>query len=259
VIEGSRPLPSAGSTALAPRREGPGEAVCLPTSAPGELALWLEGQRPRQLRFLRSRLPNLQDAEDAWQDASVRFIQHAGALAAADSPATWMRASLRRLVIDRYRRAASRSRMIEAFNAEITDEDDDQADEFIAPGECLTATIGELKPDYAAILEQTYLDEVPLRTVAQNLRLTANNAAVRLHRGRGALRRAMTAKCNACPLAECWGKRHLDSPKSGNPRLEGRDEPQTAVHAERYMGSADRLAGHHRPGRRVNTLHSFDI
>jgi RNA polymerase sigma-70 factor (ECF subfamily) len=215
VIDGSKFLPAVGPAARTPRCDGTREAVCTSRSA-DELALWLESQRPRQLRFLRSRLP-VQDAEDAWQDACIRFMHNAEALAAADNPAAWIRVSLRRLVIDRYRGAASRGRMIEAFATEVIDQDDDEPDEFITPGECLKATIGELKPDYAAILEQTYLDELPLRIVAQNLRLTSNNAAVRLHRGRGALRRTMAAKCTACPLTECWVKQHLDSPQSGHP------------------------------------------
>jgi RNA polymerase sigma-70 factor (ECF subfamily) len=179
---------------------------CRPRGDIEDLALRLTAERPRQLRFLRSRLPSLQDAEDAWQDAAVKFLRHADALGAAERPEAWMGVSLRRLVVDRYRRADVQRRTLEALAVQPPYETTDTREDLVAPADCLNAALGELKPAYREILAETYLDERPLKAVALHHDLTANNAAVRLHRARNALRQAMAEKCQSCPLADCWAK-----------------------------------------------------
>lgn len=67
---------------------------------------------------------------------------------------------------------------------------------------CLSRAIGELKPAYADLIRRAELQEAPLKLVAGELALTANNVAVRLHRAREALRQSMRARCAACP-ARC--------------------------------------------------------
>lgn len=178
-----------------------------------DLALQLAAQRPRQLRFLRSRLPSLQDAEDAWQDGAIKFLQHAESLCAAERPQTWMDVSLRRLVVDRYRRAAVQRRTLHALANQPPPDAADAADateELVAPIDCLKTALHALKPEYREILAATSLEDRPLKEVARDLELTANNAAVRVHRARNALRQAMAEKCPVCPLADCWAKDRVE-------------------------------------------------
>lgn len=202
---------------------------------PGNLADLFDrlgDDRSRQLRFLRGRLASPEDAEDAWQDAAVRFLRHAQALGVAQRPQAWMSVALRRLVIDRYRRAAVQRRGLAALAAHPT-EDPAEAPEdhdLLAPSACLKAALGGLKPNYVRILTEAYLEERPLKTVADRLELSANNTAVRLHRARNALRRGLAHKCEACPLNDCWAKaragRLLDAESSKPPstvrRTQGR-------------------------------------
>lgn len=178
-----------------------------------QLARRLAAERPRQIRFLRSRLPSLEDAEDAWQDASIKFLQNAEALVVAERPEAWMGVSLRRLVVDRYRRAAVRRRMLEALAAQpAPGEGDDEDGPLAVRGRCLRAALRQLKAPYQEILTQAYLEERPLAEVADRLGLTANNAAVRLHRARAALRQAMAGRCQACPLADCGARTRARNP-----------------------------------------------
>jgi RNA polymerase sigma-70 factor (ECF subfamily) len=170
------------------------------------LALRLNGDRPRHLAYLRSRLPSLDDAEDALQDATLKFLQNADAHAAAERPDAWVGVSLRRVVVDRYRRAATRRRMTDGLAAEPVWAEDNE--DTLTPAECVKATLPALKPAYAAVLQWVYLDERPLKEVAARLDLSANNAAVRLHRARLALRGTMRHKCQACPLSDCWARQH---------------------------------------------------
>ncbi|MCI3130834.1 RNA polymerase sigma factor [Phenylobacterium aquaticum] len=169
----------------------------------------LAAERAGQVRFLRGRLPSHEDAEDAWQDASIKFLQHAGTLQAAERPEAWMAVSLRRIVVDRYRRAAVRRRLAETLAAQPAPDGPGEEEDLAAATECLKGLLATLKPDYAQMLQQTYLAERPLKQVAGGLGLTTNNAGVRLHRARAALRQALSEKCHTCALADCWAKARL--------------------------------------------------
>jgi RNA polymerase sigma-70 factor (ECF subfamily) len=171
-----------------------------------DLASQLHIHRPRHLRYLRSRLPSLEDAEDALQDAALKFIQSAESFASVERPDAWVAVSLRRVVVDRYRRTAAQRRMTEALAAEPPESTGQDEDETLTPTECVKSVLPTLKPEYAAILRQIYLDEASLKQVAARLGLTVNNVAVRLHRARGALRETMLDRCEVCPLADCWAR-----------------------------------------------------
>ena len=69
-----------------------------------------------------------------------------------------------------------------------------------------------LKPEYAAMIERVDLKEQPLSGVAEALGITANNAAVRLHRARIALKRQLERSCGTCATHGC-----LDC-RCGDPR-----------------------------------------
>ena len=173
------------------------------------LATRLDADRARHLRYLRSRLPSSEDAEDALQDATLKFLQNAETLAAAEKPEAWVGVSLRRMVVDRYRRGAAQRRMASAFAAEPRETAEPEEDDTVTPIECLKHELHGLKPEYTEILRQVYLEDAPLKAVAERMDLTANNAAVRLHRARQALRDVMTARCGDCPLVDCWGRQRL--------------------------------------------------
>jgi RNA polymerase sigma-70 factor (ECF subfamily) len=164
----------------------------------------MEVDRSRHMRYLRRRLPSAEDAEDALQDATVKFIQSGHALSSVVHTDAWVGVSLRRIVIDRYRRAAAQRRMIEALATEPSEAIADDDDALVTAAECVKTTMQSLSSDYAAILRQAYLEETPLRDVAVRLDVTANNAAVRLHRARGALRERMLMQCQVCSLGDCW-------------------------------------------------------
>ncbi|MFT4935081.1 MAG: RNA polymerase sigma-70 factor (ECF subfamily) [Pseudoalteromonas distincta] len=175
----------------------------------------LDAERPRQLRYLRARLPAGDDAEDVWQEAAIRFLNHAPTLAAAERPDAWMNVSLRRLVVDRYRRAAAQRRMAEAVAAEPAPDAEADAPDLATPAECLKATLAELRPGYAELLKEVYLNERPLKTVAADRGLSATNGGVRLHRARVDLRRVQSAKCRECALSDCWAKQRIDAMAQG--------------------------------------------
>jgi len=152
----------------------------------------LSSERGRWLRFLSSRLPSREDAEDVLQDFSIRAIQGAGRVSDPQKIDAWLNVSLRNTLFDRYRRNGARRRLQQGVAMEPPPAEHDDLDEDMDRSmACLSRAIGELKPAYAALIRRAELQEAPLKLVAAELALTANNVAVRLHRAREALRRSM--------------------------------------------------------------------
>lgn len=192
--------------AASPRSSLLNRDVTGPTEAVNALARRLQTERTRHLRYLRSRLPSLSDAEDALQDAALKLIRRATALTLVEKPDAWVATSLRHTVIDRYRRAGAQRRLTDALAAEPPEFPGPTEDETRTAAECVTATLPKLKAAYGALLQKVYLEETPLKDVAQLERLTANNAAVRLHRARGALRETLQRQCRTCARDACWAR-----------------------------------------------------
>jgi len=187
----------------------PGEVFFTSGAAsPGsdELAHQLSADRARHLRYLRSRLPSFEEAEDALQDATLKLMRHADIFIRTENPEAWVGVALRNTVIDRYRRAAARRRLAESLSIEPAQSTESDEEDTLTPIACLKATLPSLKYEYRSLLQQVYLGDVTINDVARREQLTANNVAVRLHRARNALRQKMQHQCQTCPLEDCWAR-----------------------------------------------------
>jgi len=60
-----------------------------------------------------------------------------------------------------------------------------------------------LKPEYAVALRRVEVDGATLRAFAEEQGITPNNAGVRLHRARLALRRQVAKSCGTCATHGC--------------------------------------------------------
>jgi RNA polymerase sigma factor (sigma-70 family) len=164
----------------------------------------LRDGRPGHLRFLRSRLRSREDAEDVLQEFALKAIQGADRLTDLAKVEAWLSITLRNALFDRYRRNAGRARLQDTVRAEPICEPE-EPEELERPLDCLAHAIDDLKPEAAALLRRAELQETPLKAIAEAMAITANNAGVRVHRAREALRQVMKSRCAACvtpcPLA----------------------------------------------------------
>lgn len=167
-----------------------------------------EGQAGR-MRFLRSRLRSREDAEDVLQEFALKTVQGAERLTDPAKVDAWLAVTLRNALFDRYRRNAGRVRLQQAAQAEP--EGPAEADEDLeAPLGCLSYALADLRPETGDLLRRAELEDTPLRRLADDLGITANNAGVRVHRAREALRQAMQARCAACTARCELAQRFLD-------------------------------------------------
>lgn len=176
--------PSLGEGTLAVASEG--GAVC-----PSALAATLEGHREAFLAFLRSRLPPGDDAEDVLQKALLRAVEKAATLREAESVVPWFYRVLRRALADAYARRADDERRLSGLDEAW----DEMAPEAVELCKCTVGLLRSLRSDYADILRRVDVEGESLSDVARASGITANNATVRLHRARKALREAVIACC----------------------------------------------------------------
>ena len=155
----------------------------------------------RFLQFLRRRVESDAVAEDILQDAYAKSLEKLDDVRDEESVVAWFYRILRNSVVDHFRRAGVERKT----HAEL----ERDAEATFAPElrqnicTCISAVIPTLKPEYADIVGEVELGERSIAEVASEKGLTTNNATVRLHRARAALRRRLVEVCGACSTHGC--------------------------------------------------------
>lgn len=162
----------------------------------------LEGRRIF-LAFLERRVGSRAAAEDILQEAFVRGMRHADSLRSQESAVAWFYRLLRNAIADHFRRRRSEERALARLAAEAPAEAAAERDLEDAVCACVRALVDTLKPEYASALRRIDLDGASLAAYAAEVGITANNAGVRAHRARLALRRQVEKSCGVCATHGC--------------------------------------------------------
>jgi RNA polymerase sigma-70 factor (ECF subfamily) len=184
-----------------------------PAAPPDVLAVLVENHA-RFLAFLERRVGSRETAEDILQDGFVRAIERGTGVRDEQSIVAWFYRVLRNAVVDHYRRRGTEDRALVriAATAESAEAAPD-AELFDAVCRCVSDLLDTLKPEYAVAIRRVELENVDLAAFAREAGITPNNAAVRLHRARRALKRQVLRSCGTCVMHQC-----LDC-ACGRPRL----------------------------------------
>lgn len=158
----------------------------------------------RFLAFLERRVGSRPAAEDILQDAFVRGIGRAHALRDQESAVAWFYRLLRNAITDHFRRRGAEARALERYAAEPSRDTLPEAELTEAVCECVRSLLGTLKPEYAVALRRVEMDGLAVPAFAKEAGITPNNAAVRLHRARLALRRQVERSCGTCATHGCY-------------------------------------------------------
>jgi len=153
------------------------------------------------LAFLQARVSSRATAEEILQSAFVKALEKGGAIRDSESAVAWFYRLLRNALIDHYRHTASAGRALEREAAEaLLPPEEDLRNAVCA---CMGTLLPNLKPEYAEVLRRVDLEQAPLASVADALSITTNNATVRLHRARQALKRQLERSCGTCATHGC--------------------------------------------------------
>lgn len=171
--------------------------------APDQVRVLVENHA-RFLAFLKARVESTAVAEEILQAAFVKGIERGGAIRDEESAVAWFYRLLRNALVDHYRRKAAERRGHERYVSENPEESTELRSALEgAVCECVTDLIPTLKSEYADVLRRVELEGVSVASVALELGLTPNNAAVRLHRARQALRQRLEQTCGTCTEHGC--------------------------------------------------------
>jgi RNA polymerase sigma factor (sigma-70 family) len=156
----------------------------------------------RFLAFLEPRLGSREAAEDVLQAAFVKGLEKHDSLRDEESTVAWFYRLLRNAVIDHYRRRGAEDRAIPRASAEseAAVEDEPLRAEVCR---CIHDLVPLLKPEYATMVRRVDLEGASVQALAGELQITPNNAAVRLHRARAALKRQLETSCGTCTEHGC--------------------------------------------------------
>ncbi|MBX3190561.1 MAG: sigma-70 family RNA polymerase sigma factor [Labilithrix sp.] len=174
------------------------------TSSEGELVHALAADRDSFLAFVRGRVRTEADAEDILQQGLIKAAAHASAIREPDKVRSWFFQILRNLIADHHARTARDARS-EPLPEEGEGELEAPMPEEAKSCACCLRQLDTLRAEYADILRRVDLDEQSLSEVASALGITINNATVRLHRARKALREQLVAYCGTSPGHSCRG------------------------------------------------------
>lgn len=159
--------------------------------------------REKFLAFLQRRVESREAAEDILQSAFVRGLEKSGNLREEESAVAWFYRMLRNAVIDHYRQRASTDRAMQEWLRDIeTETKPDEMIQNVACG-CVAELLDDLKPEYREAIQMVDLEDHSLKEFAEKAGVTANNAAVRVHRAREALRKQVKLTCGSCATHGC--------------------------------------------------------
>jgi len=158
-------------------------------------------QRTRFLSFVRSCMDDGQVAEDILQMAYLKLFAHANELRDPSRATAWFFRVLRNLVVDHYRSHQRNAKFVTLETPEnVAAQPTPQHN--VCP--CLAREIDRLHPAYAEALRSVVMADRAVAHYARKSKINENNAAVRLHRARRALRSRLEQVCGPCAGAGCF-------------------------------------------------------
>lgn len=174
------------------------------TSAQSRAAIerLLTESRSEFLRFIERRAPAGVLAEDVLQQSAVRALQRSSGLREPEKARAWLYTIVRNVLSDaRDVREIPVEDVAEGAPAPEPERDDETCT-------CSMTLMGTLKPEYREALERVTLGDEPIAEMAASLGISENNATVRVHRARKALRDRLMEHCGvesarACLTCSC--------------------------------------------------------
>jgi RNA polymerase sigma-70 factor (ECF subfamily) len=162
----------------------------------------LVGAHREFLAFLERRVESRAAAEDILQAAFARGLER-GAGVEDEKVVAWFYRVLRNAVIDHYRHRSSEARALETWGREFADTQTPNPELRNEICQCVSGLLPTLKAEYRDALRIVDLEEGSLADLARQAGITADNAAVRVHRARKALRSRVEQSCGTCAEHGC--------------------------------------------------------
>jgi RNA polymerase sigma-70 factor (ECF subfamily) len=159
----------------------------------------LAAERERYLAFVRHRVRSGADAEDLLQKALVRAMERADQLNDPSRASAWFYRILRNTIADHHAEWARQNAKLHVLAADV----EEAEPEDVAMCACSLGLMGDMRQDYRDVIQRVDVDGESIDDVSKTLGITTNNATVRLHRARQALKTAVVDHCGTTSVAPC--------------------------------------------------------
>lgn len=167
-----------------------------PSSRAARVGSAIASQRRRLLALVRKHGGPGVDVEEVVQVAAERALACSEQLQTEERAEAWVARIARNAAIDELRRG--QRHFVSIDDRELPEQPPSELDCW-----CVLAQVAALKPAYAQILNRVDIDGVAVGAIARELGLSPNNAMVRLHRARKALRARMVEHCGTTSARSC--------------------------------------------------------
>jgi len=158
----------------------------------------------RFLSFLERRVGSRDVAEDILHDSYLRGLRGASEIRDRESVIAWFYRVLRNAIIDHYRSRGAEQRAHERVLATAETSEDAVDEELLREVcGCVEMLMETIRPAYARVLRRIDQDGLTVRAFAEEEGISPNNASVRLHRAREALRHQVIRTCGTCGVHGC--------------------------------------------------------
>lgn len=157
----------------------------------------------RFLGFVQKRVGDRAAAEEIVQAAFVRGLEKAGEIRDEERAVAWFYRLLRNAIVDHWRARGVETRAVEALARELGDAHEPAPEVESELCGCFESLLPTLKSEHAEILRAVDLGSTRPVDFAAAQGITANNAMVRLHRARAALREKLVRSCRTCAEHGC--------------------------------------------------------
>ena len=173
---------------------GNGDEQTTPSHVVGEVL----GRHASRLRAFVAAQVSPDEIDDVLQAAALRAVERSATLRDPDRALPWLYRIHRNTIVDLWRQRASQERLREREEAP-----DAQLDVVDTSCDCSIVQARRMRPAYASVLALVDAGDATLSEAAEVLGISVNNATVRLHRARKALRKAMRDHCGVENARDC--------------------------------------------------------
>ena len=176
----------------------------------GAVEAALREHGPRLKAFVNGRVRPA-EVDDVLQTAAMRAVEGAASLKDPDRVLPWLYRIHRNAVTDAIRCREARRRWVdgELSAGDVPSQEAETQNAEMMCG-CSVSQVQRINPRYASVLKLVDLGSASLAEAARTLGISVNNATVRLHRARRALRETMREHCGVTSLRECGSCRCID-------------------------------------------------
>lgn len=138
------------------------------------------------------------------QAAYVKGLKSSSTIKEREKVSAWFFRLLRNALADHWRKKAAEGRAVNAYGAEaarLEKIDAAKLDREVCT--CVNALVETIKPEYADAIKKVDLEDASVKDLAKTAGVSANSAAVRLHRARKTLKKRLIQTCGKCAEHGC--------------------------------------------------------